>query len=212
MTTLILVRHGQSMGNLERRFLGHTDLPLSDMGHAQAARVAEHLADTKIDAVYSSDLSRAYRTAAPVAEARGLTITTDTDLREIYAGAWENQTFAYIHEMWGDAFSTFRSDIGVSCPTGGEPAMHVGERVFACLSRIAEKEDGKCVLVASHATAISMFTSVALGLSAETAKHVSLPSNASCTVFEYRDGVFYLRRYSEDSYLGDLRLTAPPTA
>ncbi len=212
MTRLILVRHGQSMGNLKRRFLGHTDLPLTEHGHAQAAAVARYLEDEHIDAVYSSDLLRAYQTAEPIAASHGLPIVTDADLREIYAGDWENDTFLHIHETWGEEFRIFRSDIGHACPPNGESTMDVGRRVYACLTRIAEANPDRTVLVASHATAIGMFTAFTMGLDADHAKHISLASNASCSVFEYREGVFYLRRYSEESYLGDLRLQAPPTA
>ncbi len=212
MTKLILVRHGQSLGNLDRRFLGHTDLPLTPMGHAQAERVAAYLADEKIDAVYSSDLLRAYQTAEPIAAARSLPIITDTALREIYAGDWENDTFVHICETSGEAFRIFRADIGHSCPPNGESAMEVGCRIYDCLVRIAEAHPDETVLIASHATAICMFAVFAFGLSAETAKHVALPANASCSVFEYRDGSFYMRQYGVDAYLGELRLTAPPTA
>ncbi len=212
MTKLILVRHGQSVGNLVRRFLGHTDLDLTPMGQAQAQRVAEYLADEKIDAIYSSDLLRAAHTAAPLARMKGLKVTHLEELREIFAGEWENDTFQHINEAWGEEYRTFRSDIGHACPPGGESAMHVGERVYQCLLSICKENPDKTILVTSHATAIGTFTSHALGLDADHAKQISLPSNASCSVFEYRDGVFVLRQYSDDSYLGDLRLKAPPTA
>ncbi len=200
------------MGNLERRFLGHTDLPLTPMGHEQARRVALHLKEEPIDAIYSSDLRRAMQTAAPLAEMHALPVIPCEALREIYAGEWENDSFTHINATWGEEYHTFRSDIGHSCPPGGESAMQVGARVFACVSEIAGKHPDSTVLIASHATAIGMFTSHALGLDADHARQVSLPSNASCTVFEYHDGVFVLRRYSDDSYLGDVRLKAPPTA
>ncbi len=201
------------MGNLERRFLGHTDLPLTPFGQAQAARVAEHLIGEKIDAVYSSDLLRAYHTALPIAEGHGLSVVTDTELREIFAGEWENDNFKHINEAWGEEYHTFRADIGHACPPGGESTLHVGARVFACVKRIAERHPNETVVIASHATAIGMFTATALGLDAAHARRVSLPSNASSSVFEYHeDGVFVLRQYSDDSYLGELRLKAPPTA
>ncbi len=212
MTKFIFIRHGQSMGNLERRFLGHTDLPLTPMGREQAARVAAYLEDEQIDAIYSSDLLRASETAAPIAASHALPVTTDPALREIFAGEWEGDSFTHIHEVWGEEFRIFRSDIGRACPPGGEKTTDVGARVYACVRDIAEKNPDKTILIATHATAIGMFTATALGLSADAARHISLPSNASCSVFEYRDEIFFLRQYSEDSYLGELRLKAPPTA
>ncbi len=212
MTKVILVRHGQSMGNLERRFLGHTDLPLTSFGVAQAERVAEHLKEEKIDAIYSSDLLRAYQTAEPTARMHGLSIKTDEALREIFAGEWEGDTFVHIDALWHEAFSTFRSDIGHAVLPGGEATMDVGKRVYDCVTAICAEHPDKTVMIATHATAIGMFTVTALGLDADHARHISLPSNASTSVFEYRDGCYFLRQYSEDDYLQDLKLHAPPTA
>ena len=69
-TTLILVRHGQSIGNATRVYLGHTNLGLTERGKMQAQLTAERLRDEKIDAIYSSDLKRAHDTAMPHAEMR----------------------------------------------------------------------------------------------------------------------------------------------
>ena len=76
-TRIYYVRHGQSYGNQHRIFLGHTDMDLTDMGRAQAARTAERLAEVEFAAIYSSDLSRAFNTALPHAEMRGMQVKAD---------------------------------------------------------------------------------------------------------------------------------------
>ena len=73
-TVLLLIRHGQSVGNLNYEFLGHMDKDLSELGYAQAARTAEFLSGEQIDMVYSSDLMRAHNTALPHAKIRGLDV------------------------------------------------------------------------------------------------------------------------------------------
>ena len=88
-THIFLVRHGQSIGNEKREFLGHTDKDLSSLGYEQAARTAEFLAYEDIDVVYSSDLIRAYNTAIPHADMRNLKVIPEKALREIFAGKWE---------------------------------------------------------------------------------------------------------------------------
>ena len=85
----IIERHGQSEGNLVRSFLGHTDLPLSELGRRQAAKTAEFLKDENIDVMISSDRKRAYQTAEPLAKLKGMEIIPNEGLREIYAGKWD---------------------------------------------------------------------------------------------------------------------------
>jgi broad specificity phosphatase PhoE len=136
-------------------------------------------------------------------------ILVDTDLREIYAGEWEGMLFDDLKKRYPDSYAQFRRDIGHSCPDGGESTVHLGERMYACVERIARACDGERVLLATHATAIGMFTCVALGLSPDQYRNLALPSNASLTVFTYLDGRFVLRRYGEDAYLGELRTPAP---
>ena len=77
-TRLILIRHGESLGNSKRIILGHTDWDLSELGYRQAALAADALADRKVDAVYSSDLIRAYNTVLPMARSRGLSVIADS--------------------------------------------------------------------------------------------------------------------------------------
>ena len=83
-TYFYLIRHGQSIGNAWHRYLGHTDLGLSDLGKIQAEEAGAALADKKIDFIYSSDLKRAHETAIPHAKRRGLDIIDSKDLREMF--------------------------------------------------------------------------------------------------------------------------------
>lgn len=211
MTTIYWLRHGQSLGNLERRFLGHTDLPLTDHGRRQAAAAAAYLAERGIDRIYSSDLLRARETAEPLAERLGLPVHVMPALREIHAGLWEGETFTEILRRWGDDYRLFRSDIGLSAPTGGESAQHAADRVYAAATELALREAGHTLLVASHAAVTCMFTARVLGLAPAEVKRLRLPSNASLSVFEHDGASFHLVQYGNDGYLGDLCLAPPPT-
>ena len=83
-TELYLIRHGQSLGNFERRFLGHTDLDLTPLGYKQAQCAAAFFKDIKIDAVYSSDLLRAFNTAKAVADEKPAAICILSHLIDIF--------------------------------------------------------------------------------------------------------------------------------
>ena len=95
-TKIILVRHGESLGNHDKKFLGHFDLDLSQLGYKQAELVGKHFKDIIVDAIYSSDLKRAYNTVLPVSKCKNIPIITSKNLREIYAGSWESLTFSDI--------------------------------------------------------------------------------------------------------------------
>ena len=100
MTKLIIVRHGQTLWNLERKYQGHSDIALTDTGLKQAQAVAERLAEEAVAAVYASDLSRAYKTAGYIAAKHNLTVHTVPELREIKFGDWEGLTYEEISVRW----------------------------------------------------------------------------------------------------------------
>ena len=94
MTTLLIVRHGQSTANPNNIFAGHFNVPLTSLGIKQAEATAAYIAaHYRVDAVYSSDLERAFRTARILADRVGLDVHPCTDLREVYAGEWEGKSF-----------------------------------------------------------------------------------------------------------------------
>jgi probable phosphoglycerate mutase len=135
VTTFLLARHGETDWNAERRWQGHTDVPLNEHGRAQARALAEQIAaDGRVDAVYASDLSRARDTAAAVAERLDLPVIVDPDLREIDVGSREGLT--------GD-------EVG-DRPWDGEPHAAHAERVLRALDRIAAAHPAGRVLVVAH--------------------------------------------------------------
>jgi broad specificity phosphatase PhoE len=108
MTKLVLIRHGQSMANATNRFAGHSDFDLSDLGRHQAELAAEYIAKHfKIDAIYASDLLRAYNTAVPSSGLLGLSIEPRKGLREIFAGKWESMSFEDIQKTYTADFDTW---------------------------------------------------------------------------------------------------------
>ena len=209
-TRFIMIRHGFSVANNEHRFAGNSDIPLTDLGRAQAEQCAEALKNERIDSIYASDLSRAFDTAVPVARALGLEITATKSLREIFAGEWEGKTFDQIDREYHDEFAVWKQDIGRARCTGGESPQELSARVLSALAEIAEKHEGKTVCIATHATPIRAVCTAAAGLDACDMAKIPWTANASISLFEYEDGVFTAIYTSKTDHLGDLR-TAPPT-
>ena len=185
-----MIRHGFSVANLEKRFAGHSDFPLTDIGRLQAEKCAEALKDEHIDAIYASDLSRAFETAIPVAKAHSLTVIPHKGLREIFAGEWEGKSFVELDESYAESYGTWKTDIGHAHPDGGESVAELYSRILTTLGEIAKENEGKTVCIATHATPIRSVCTAAKGGKAEDMSKISWTPNASISYFEYENGIF----------------------
>ena len=205
-TKVLLVRHGESIGNATRTFLGHTDLDLSERGYLQAARTDEFLADVKIDAVYTSTLIRAYNTALFHAKRRGLEIIPSVQLREMYAGDWENKKVEQIIEIWGDDFTEgWTKRYGLYTIPNGEPPITVTERYFDEIMRIVKENEGKTVLIGCHAAAVRLLWGKITGTKLEKlADAYPYPNNASVSVVYFDGERLIPGEYSHDAHLSDI--------
>ena len=207
MTKLILIRHGESLGNKQNIFLGHEDMDLSPKGYKQAALAAEALKNIHIDAIYSSDLQRAYHTAQPTAASHGLDVIRDNHLREINAGDWDGMGFEEL--KYKADYKLWLSDVGHAHCTGGESVAELWERIHSCIRTIAEENDGKTVLIATHATPIRTLVTGWSGKTIDDMKDVPWVGNASLTYANYTDGKFTLTKVNDVAHLKDLATTLP---
>lgn len=206
---LFLIRHGQSITNETGTFAGHLDVPLSDRGRVQASRIPTFFQDIPVDAIYSSDLSRAMETVRPLAEAKGLTVTPDRGLRETYAGDWEGMLFVDLPLRYPEEHRIWTEDIGAARCTGGESMAETAARVDAALRRIAEAHPDDTVVVASHGAALrATLTLWETGSVAAMQQHGWM-SNAGIAEIDYRDGTFTALRENMTEHLGDC-VTAMP--
>ena len=210
MTKLILIRHGQSEANLEGRFAGFYDAPLTALGEKQAALsgayVAEHY---KVSRVYASDLKRAYFTGKAAADACGVEILSEPRLREISAGVWEGMLFADIVEKYAEDFDRFLKDPGNAYATGGETVSEMSARVMEALLEIAERHEGETVVLASHATPIRAIQTMVTYGELPRMKELPWVSNASVSVLNYENGKFEFELISYDDHLAGIITELP---
>lgn len=208
-TNIYLIRHGESEGNKRRAFLGHTDLDLTEKGHSQAQNAAEFLNDIDADVIYSSDLKRAYSTALHTAEMKKLDITKSKNLREIYAGEWENGLFADLERDFKESYSVWLTNIGRAKCNGGESVEELQIRVVDEITRIAKENDGKTVLIFTHATPIRVFKAFCDGCSLDEIKDIRWATNASVTKTKYENGKFEILEYGIDYFQGNDKTVVP---
>lgn len=197
MTTLYIIRHGESLGNLENRFVGYSDWGLTDKGREQAKRLGKYMKGVEIDAVYSSDLIRAVETARPFSEAKGMEIIQRKDLREINGGEWEEVLFADIARDYPKEFGAWKTDFMNAVTIGGETTRELGDRVYREVEKIARENGGKKVAVVFHATAIKAF----LELAGDDDGWVP---NASVTTVTYENGKFTIKDKGRADFLDGL--------
>lgn len=212
MTRFLFIRHGESDGNRFRLFTGQGDLPLTELGHRQAEAAADYIAKTYgkgIDAVYASDLARAWDTGKAAADRLGLPIIPEKGLREIDSGDWEGVRFEELPDRFGEDFALWMTDIGRSRCTGGESVAELAQRVHDAVVRIAEENPGKTVLIATHATPIRTLQCRFAGVGLEGMQQIPWVPNASLTEAVYDSGKWTAVHIGETCYLEGMRTNLP---
>ena len=186
-----LVRHGESVSNLEGRVQGQSDVELSDHGHAQAEQVAEwsrRLAESvAIDEVWSSPLQRARETADVIAAAVGLPVLVEQGLCELHAGIFQGHLWADLEEKFPEEVARWRSgDVDYVIP-GGESRAQLAARGRAVLEGLAGRTS-RVMIVVSHGGVLTAALGSMLGrehpLLATAAERpfTKLPALANCSV------------------------------
>ncbi|GAB3350842.1 bifunctional RNase H/acid phosphatase [Modestobacter lapidis] len=199
-TVTHLLRHGRTEHTPERRFSGSSDLPLSQVGRADAAAAAKHLAGRGIDVIVASPLLRTRQTAEAAAEVLGVPVTTDADLRELDFGDWEGLTAAEAKAKSPLAFRRWSASIEVK-PPGGESIAEVATRVARARRRILDQQAGNTVLVVSHVTPIKLLLAAGLDVGEEIVHRVFLEAASLSTVTWLSDGRSSVRLVNDTSHL-----------
>ena len=209
-TRLLLIRHGESEANRENRFAGHSDFPLTEKGMLQAECTADYIARTySVDAVYASDLRRAYDTALATARRFSLPVIPCESLREIFAGEWEGLSFDELPVRYSEDFGVWRSDIGNARCTGGEAVSTLQDRVLAVLLHIAEQNPSKTVVIGTHATPIRATECALRGKPLSEMHAVPWVTNASVTELLCENGRLSLVSVGENRHLAELHTALP---
>lgn len=222
-TKIIMIRHGYSVANRDKIFAGHSNVPLDAIGVEQARRVGEFFQGIhggncgirkygidRVDAVYSSDLSRAYDTAKAAADVLGLDVHKCVGLREVFGGKYEGLPFTTIENRYPDEYGIWQTDIGRAECVGGEKLTDFACRIVNAVTEIAEEWESGTVIIGTHATPIRVICTLAEGLPVEDMARVPWVSNASVSIFEYGDDKrFHCICKSITDHLGNLMTVLP---
>ncbi len=217
-TTLIWVRHGEADSNRDGRFGGHSPVPLTERGMAQAERTATAVMRWAPTALVSSDLLRARQTAAPIAAATGLRLDLDPALRERSLGIFDGLSFGEAEAQYPELWKRLAARDHTVVPDGGETVDEVYQRMSAAIDRAVLLNPGGRVVVVSHGLALFHAFAHVTGLGSPAAGHgvFVLVDNCSVSRVEHRGadgrGRWRILSLNETAHLGHLGdHPVPPT-
>ncbi|MEP7214978.1 MAG: histidine phosphatase family protein [Anaerolineaceae bacterium] len=202
-TSVLLVRHGQTHGNVEQTFCGHTDTELTPLGVAQARALGRRLKGQKIHAAYASDLSRARMTAQhALDEASPLPIQLDPGLREMHYGEWEGLKGEDLRESHKEMMREFF--LCRAPAPGGESVAQIRERTAASVRRIAAAHIGQTVLVVSHGNAIAAMLAEMLHMPIESSWSFAVENTSLTRMQISKSGRLTLLGFNDASHIHGL--------
>ncbi|MGE5417076.1 MAG: histidine phosphatase family protein [Acidobacteriota bacterium] len=184
---LILVRHAESVWNEQGKYQGSADIPLSERGKREAGALAERLKSEKIDAAYSSNLSRAYDTARIISESHGLNVQAVPELAEMNFGEWEGLTYLEIKERFGEeSFQTWMHDPERVDIPGGEKFADFADRIELAMAWIvALHSDNETILIVAHGASLMVY-GCRLNKEALSCYRRYVHRNAAFSIVEFR--------------------------
>lgn len=187
-TRLFLIRHGQSAGNAQGRFGGHSATPLSELGFEQARVTAEALAKENINAIYSSDLLRAVQTSEPLSKLTGIPVITKQEFRERNVGVLEGLTFDESKQEYPDDYYALVNRNVHHVITKGESYSDLLNRIKGELRSIIRKHRGERIAIFTHTGALCFMTLHLLGAIHRGTKQTPwiITSNCGINRFEIR--------------------------
>lgn len=202
-TRLILVRHGETTWNRATRIQGHTDIPLSTLGLAQAERLAEALADEPLAAIYSSDLSRARQTAEALARRHELPITFDTALRERAFGRFEGLSWSEIDQTYPEDAARWRRR-EPDFPVGGGESLNVfSARCLDAARRAVAAHPGRSIALVAHGGVLDCLYRAATRVALDAPRSWQLGNATVNRLLATGDG-FTLVGWNDDRHLAGL--------
>jgi len=201
LTKIYLIRHAEAEGNIYRRAHGHYNGLITDRGYKQIKQLKERFEGERIDAIYSSDLSRATTTAKALSEPKGLEIQTTEMLREVKMGVWEDNAWGDIDYMDRDMSDKFSNDPALWSVEESESFKNVKARMSYFITETAKRHDGEHIAFFSHGFAIRSLMCHLEGVPSNEIERIPYCDNAAVSVLSYEGGKLKLESKSDNSHI-----------
>jgi len=203
VTTIYLVRHGQTAWNKEEIFRGRTDVPLDETGLREAQLAAEYFRGKEIHAIYSSPLLRASQTAQKVAEICRLDVTPLQGIIDMSFGEWEGRSLQEVREKDQERYRQWRGEPHRVKIPGGETLEEVRVRSMATLEAMIESHSGKTLVLVSHRVINKVILCGILGL--DNSHFWQIGQNTTAiNLIQHKNGKYILSLLNETCHLKPL--------
>jgi alpha-ribazole phosphatase len=209
VTTIYLVRHGQTVDSEEKKYKGHIDVPLSEEGMEQAKRLGNYMVGMfgngintgkGLDYIYCSDLSRAVKTAEYIAAPFGLAPHILPEMRERNFGRWEGMTFNEIRDAYPRDFDAWADNPLKFSPVGGESTEDVRDRVMPAFNDIVRANRGKQIAIVAHGGVNRVVLCEILGVPLENIFRIE-QGFAGLNVIEFYDDIPVIKILNSTAHL-----------
>ena len=201
---ILLIRHGETAWNAERRLQGHLDIPLNAEGVRQAAALGRVLRDEPLDAIIASDLQRAIQTAQAIAEPHGMAVMIDAGLRERGFGVLEGLLRTEMAAAFPEAFAAFQArDLDACYPSGvnvAETLREFSARVMQTLSQLVTTGQHKKIVLVTHGGILDCVYRVATGMDLSKPRNFDI-LNASVNRLIWNGTDFQIKEWSNVTHL-----------
>lgn len=199
-TNFFLIRHGLTFWNHEHRYQGHTDIELNNEGIRQAQTLKKRFAMEKFDAIYSSDLKRALKTAEIINEIHQLPIQISSELREINFGVWEAHTYRELERDYPELLKIWLTKPELLHIPQGESFAMVRDRAVKLIRNIVLQYSNSTVAVITHGGTIAALICGLLGLSLDNIRKYK-HNNAAVTLLTITQDKVILKLFNDLSHL-----------
>ncbi|RBP45595.1 histidine phosphatase family protein [Garciella nitratireducens] len=204
MSRLYLIRHGETIWNRERKTQGIKNVSLSETGKLQAKYLAKRLKKENIDFIYSSDLSRAYKTAEIVGNHIGKSVQILPEIREMNFGDWEGLTLNEIDKKFHDIYNQWNHTPHLAKIPGGETLIQVQERAIKVVNRIIKKNPNKNIVMISHGTTIKTIIFYLLDIDLSYYKKIK-QDNTAINIIDFKKEYNVLVKLNDTCHLLNLK-------
>jgi probable phosphoglycerate mutase len=199
-TRVIVVRHGETAWNNEKRWQGHLDSPLTAKGLSQAQALARRLSGERFSALYTSDLGRAYQTAQLIAAATGHSVVLDSRLRERKLGVFQGLTSEEIRAVHAEEYELYRIRDPDHALPGGESLRQQVDRNLRCFEELAQRHLGESIVVVTHGGVLSGLFRHVLSIPMQAPRRFAF-ANSSLNIFIFQEGDWMLQTWGDVSHL-----------
>ncbi|MBI2317707.1 MAG: histidine phosphatase family protein [Betaproteobacteria bacterium] len=201
MTKVLLIRHGETVWNLEGRIQGSLDSPLTALGRAQAEALGAQLAREALDALHASDLGRTRQTTDPISSATGLAAVFDSAWRERNYGDWEGRVYAEIKRDFPEEYERILHRDEHAAAPNGESAAQFQKRIVAALTRLARAKNGRRIAVVTHGGVLGTMYRYVNGLTLDAPRNYTI-ANASINRLHFDGSAWSVESWGEVAHLG----------